>query len=100
MKMTRRGFVGTIGLGSAAGLLSSAGLTSRKQTLAQAESGVFDNGVMQLNQNESARGPGPKTLEAIRQHTTKRVGRGYAPDHVNELRSSIAERVTESQLTT
>ena len=29
MKMTRRGFVGTIGLGSAAGLLSSAGLTSR-----------------------------------------------------------------------
>jgi len=92
MKMTRRGFVGTIGLGSAAGLLSSAGLTSRHANAASyADEVVYDGGIMQLNQNESARGPGPKTMEAIRSHVTKRVGRGYAPDHVNELRSTLAE---------
>jgi len=92
MKMTRRGFVGTIGLGSAAGLLSSAGLTSRHANAASyADEAVYDGGIMQLNQNESARGPGPKTIEAIRSHVTKRVGRGYAPDHVNELRSTLAE---------
>ncbi|MDG1026095.1 MAG: histidinol-phosphate transaminase [Gammaproteobacteria bacterium] len=92
MKMTRRGFVGTIGLGSAAGLLSSAGLTSRHANAASyADEAVYDGGIMQLNQNESARGPGPKTMEAIRSHVTKRVGRGYAPDHVNELRSTLAE---------
>ena len=92
MKMTRRGFVGTIGLGSAAGLLSSAGLTSRHANAASyADEAVYDGGIMQLNQNESARGPGPKPMEAIRSHVTKRVGRGYAPDHVNELRSTLAE---------
>ncbi len=92
MKMTRRGFVGTIGLGSAAGLLSSAGLTSRHANAASyADEAVYDGGIMQLNQNESARGPGPKTMEAIRSHVTKRVGRGYAPDHVNELHATVAE---------
>ncbi|MBL4892829.1 MAG: histidinol-phosphate aminotransferase family protein, partial [Rhizobiaceae bacterium] len=33
----------------------------------------------------------PKTLEAIRSHVTKRLGRGYAPDHVNELRETLAD---------
>jgi len=46
---------------------------------------------MQLNQNESARGPGPKTMEAIHNHTTRRIGRGYSPDHVNELIDVIAD---------
>ncbi|MBL4582866.1 MAG: histidinol-phosphate aminotransferase family protein [Gammaproteobacteria bacterium] len=93
MKMTRRGFVGTVGLGSVAGLLSSTGLTSKNANAAsnyEAEA-VYDGGIMQLNQNESARGPGPKTLEAIRSHVTKRLGRGYAPDHVNELRETLAD---------
>tara|TARA_B110000483_G_scaffold20191_1_gene22360 strand:+ start:197 stop:496 length:300 start_codon:yes stop_codon:yes gene_type:complete len=91
MKMTRRGFVGTIGLGSAAGLLSSAGLTSRNANAASSYESdpAYDGGIMQLNQNESARGPGPKTMEAIRSHVNKRVGRGYAPDHVNELRATL-----------
>ncbi len=95
MATTRREFVKRIGLGAATGLALSHSLSrqgAQAQTLADAERGVFDNGIMQLNQNESARGPGPKTLEAIQAHATKRVGRGYAPDHVNELRSSIAER--------
>ncbi|MEX0963914.1 MAG: histidinol-phosphate transaminase [Pseudohongiellaceae bacterium] len=93
MKMTRRGFVGTLGLGSAAGLLSSAGFSPRYANAASSyeDEAVYDGGIMQLNQNESARGPGPKTMEAIRSHVTKRVGRGYAPDHVNELRATLAD---------
>jgi len=93
MKMTRRGFVGTLGLSSAAGLLSSAGLTSKNANAASnyEADAVYDGGIMQLNQNESARGPGPKTMEAIRSHVTKRLGRGYAPDHVNELQATLAE---------
>ncbi len=93
MNTTRRGFVGTIALGTAAGVLGGASLVNkgaRAQTRAASESGIFDNGIMQLNQNESARGPGPKTMAALRSHITKRVGRGYSPDHVNELRAGIA----------
>jgi len=63
MKTTRRGFVKSVGLGTAAaGLLSGTSLISSPasaQTRADHKSGVYDNGVMQLNQNESARGPGP-----------------------------------------
>ncbi len=94
MKLTRRGFIGALGLGAAAGVLSGSTLISRPsyaQTRAAAMSKVYDGGIMQLNQNESARGPGPRVLEAIREHATKRVGRGYSPDHVNELRSALAD---------
>ncbi len=92
MKTTRRGF-GTIALGAAVGAVSGTTVFSQKvnaQTRAQHAAGEYDNGIIQLNQNESARGPGPNTMEAIRTHTTKRVGRGYSPDHVNELREGIA----------
>ncbi|MGI9252059.1 MAG: pyridoxal phosphate-dependent aminotransferase [Pseudohongiellaceae bacterium] len=95
MKTTRRTFVKTVGFGTALGVLSGASLlttTARAQTRHARIAGLFDNGIIQLNQNESARGPGAKTLEAIREHTSKRVGRGYAPDYVNELRDAIAER--------
>jgi histidinol-phosphate aminotransferase len=94
MKTTRRGFVKSVAWGTAAGALGGTSLlsnTASAQTLAAHASGVYDNGIMQLNQNESARGPGPKTMEAIHNHTSKRVGRGYSPDHVNELRQAIAE---------
>jgi histidinol-phosphate aminotransferase len=94
MKTTRRGFVKTVGLGTAAaGLFAGTTLISKPgyaQTREAHKSGVYDNGVMQLNQNESARGPGPKTLEAIHNHTNKRVGMGYSPDHVNELQEALA----------
>ena len=93
MKVTRRGFVGTVGLGTAAGVLSDTSFFSRPanaQTRVESRSGVYDNGIMQLNQNESARGPGPKTMEALHSHITKRVGRGYSPDHVRELQQAIA----------
>jgi len=92
MNTTRRGFVGTMALGTAAGVLAGASLVkgARAQTRAASESGIYDDGIIQLHQNESARGPGPKTMEALRSHITKRVGRGYQPDHVNELRAGIA----------
>jgi len=92
--MTRRGLITTLGIGTAASLLAGTGLTARSaqaQTREAALAGVYDNGIMQLNQNESARGPGPKTLEAIRAHTTHRLGRGYSPDHVNELQAALAD---------
>ncbi len=93
MKTTRRGFVGTIALGTAAGVLVGTSLFSKEakaQTRVESKSGIYDNGIIQLNQNESARGPGPKTMSALHSHVTKRVGRGYSPDHVNELRDGIA----------
>ena len=94
MKTTRRGFVKSVGLGTAAaGVLAGTSLlssTASAQTRKAIASGVYDNGVMQLNQNESARGPGPRTMEAIHNTISKRVGRGYAPDHVNELRDVLA----------
>lgn len=94
MKMTRRGLITTLGIGTAASLLAGAGLTARSaqaQTREAALAGVYDNGIMQLNQNESARGPGPKTLEAMRAHANHRIGRGYFPDHVNELQAALAD---------
>ncbi len=94
MKITRRGFVGTVGLGTAAGVMSGTSLFGRRasaQTRVESHSGVYDNGIVQLNQNESARGPGPKTMEALHAHVNKRVGRGYAPDHVRELQQAIAD---------
>ena len=93
MKTTRRGFVGTIAVGAAAGVLSGTTFMSKgasAQTREALKTGIHDGGIMQLGSNESARGPGPKTMEALHSHITKRVGMGYAPDHVNELRDGIA----------
>lgn len=93
MDTTRRGFVGTIALGTAAGALAGASLIGRSasaQTRAASKSGIYDDGIIQLSQNESARGPGPKTLEVLSSHINKRVGRGYPADHVNELRERLA----------
>jgi histidinol-phosphate aminotransferase len=93
MLLTRRGFVGTLGLGTAAGVLTGTSLLSSlasAQTREAAMKGVFDGGIMQLNQNESARGPGPNTMKAMHDAISKRVGRGYAPDYMRELQASIA----------
>jgi histidinol-phosphate aminotransferase len=82
-----------VGFGTAAGVLSGPALLNRiaeAQTRTASRSGVYDGGIIQLNQNESARGPGAKTIEAIRSHVTRRVGRGYQPDHVPELEEALA----------
>ncbi len=91
MRATRREFFKAAG--AAGGALGAGALLGRgvlAQTRADHARAVYDGGVIQLHQNESARGPGPRTIEAILRHTTRRVGRGYAPDHVDELRRSIA----------
>ena len=93
MKTTRRDFVGTIALGTAASVLAGTSVLNKgakAQTRADEKSGIYDNGIINLNQNESARGPGPKTMQALHSHVNKRVGRGYSPDHVIELREGIA----------
>ena len=93
MKTTRRGFFKTAGLGTAAGLIGGTTLLTPgafAQSRHARSAGVFDNGIIQLSQNESGRGPGPRVLEAIKAHTSKRVGRGYSPDYVPELQDAIA----------
>jgi histidinol-phosphate aminotransferase len=93
MKLTRRNFVGTLGASAAASLLASTTLVNRgasAQTRVESASKIYDGGIIQLNQNESARGPGPKTLEALHAHVNKRLGRGYSPDHVVELEEVLA----------
>jgi len=79
MKTTRRGFVGTIALGTAADVLAGTSLLNqgaRAQTRTESASDMYDNGIIQLNQNESARGLGPKTVAALHSHINKRVGPG------------------------
>ena len=93
MKTTRRGFFKTAGISTAAGLIGGTAILTPSafaQTRHAMKMGEFDRGIIQLSQNESGRGPGPRVLEAIREHTSKRVGRGYAPDYVPELQESIA----------
>ena len=93
MKTTRRGFFKTAGIGTAASLIGGTAILTPSafaQTRHARTMGEFDRGIIQLSQNESGRGPGPRVLEAIRAHTSKRVGRGYAPDYVPELQESIA----------
>lgn len=95
MKITRRGFVKSAGFGTAAGLIGGTSILTSPvfaQSRADHMAGVFDRGEIHLNQNESGRGPGPKTLEAIRKYTNMRVGRGYAPDFVPELQEALASR--------
>lgn len=99
MNTTRRGFVGTIAPGTAAGVVAGTSLINRKasaQTRAAPQSGVYDDGIIQLHQNESARGPGPNTMEALRSNITKRVGRGYKADYVEELQAAIARNYNVS----
>ena len=60
MKTTRRGFFKTAGLGTAAGLIGGTTLITPSafaQTRHDRSAGVFDNGIIQLSQNESGRGP-------------------------------------------
>ena len=95
MSLTRRGFARTVGLGTA-GVLSSSFIIGRGR-----EAGAFepeladdpdDDGIIRISSNENARGPGPKAMAALHQTITTRTGRGYPPDHTNELVATIAEK--------
>jgi histidinol-phosphate aminotransferase len=95
MSLSRRGFVRTIGLGGAG--LSTALVIGRGRE-AMAFAGDLqvpalqppDDGLIQISSNENARGPGQSSLDALRRAITPRVGRGYPPDYVRTLGTTIA----------
>jgi histidinol-phosphate aminotransferase len=96
MSLSRRGFVRTIGLGGAG--LSTAFVIGRGR-----EAMAFDgaepqalqppvDGVIHIDSNENPRGPGTSSIEALHRAISARVGRGYPPDYVGDLRETIAAR--------
>jgi histidinol-phosphate aminotransferase len=50
-----------------------------------------DGGFIRISSNENPRGPGKKTMEALRASITPRVGRGYPPDYTGDLVETIAD---------
>lgn len=99
MAVSRRGFVRAIGVGST-GFLSTSFIVGRGREAATFEPRstegppgpqVHDDGIIKISSNEDARGPGESAYEAIRRAMTPRMGRGYPPDHRQELTDAIAE---------
>ena len=94
MSLSRRSFVRTIGLGGAG--LSSAFVIGRGREAMAFEGGTLqalqppDDGVIHIDSNENARGPGQSSIEALHRAISPRVGRGYPPDYVGELSRTIA----------
>ena len=95
--MTRRGFVRTVGLGTlgTAGVLSSSFIIGRGREAATFEpeplQEPYDDGIIRISSNENARGPGPRAIGALHETISPRAGRGYPPDHTNELVDTICE---------
>jgi len=93
MSLSRRGFVGAVGLG-AAGLLSTSYVVARGREAAPfepAEDRIWDEGIIRISSNENARGPGPSAIRALHETISPRAGRGYPPDHTDDLVSAITE---------
>jgi len=94
MSLSRRHFFRNLGLGSA-GLLSSSYIIGRGREAMAFEAGAMqapdDGGFIRISSNENARGPGRKTMDALRNAISPRVGRGYPPDNTADLVATIAE---------
>ena len=94
MSLSRRHFFRNLGLGSA-GLLSTPFIIGRgHEAMAFELAGLQppdDGGFIRISSNENARGPGRKTMDALRNAITPRVGRGYPPDYTGDLVGTIAE---------
>ena len=94
MSLSRRHFFRNLGLGSA-GLLSTSFIVGRGREAMAFETGAIqlpdDGGFIRISSNENARGPGRKTMDALRNSLSPRVGRGYPPDHTADLVSTIAD---------
>lgn len=92
MSVSRRSFFHSVGAGTAA--LSAGFITGRGREAMAFEALEFqapdDGGFLRIDSNENARGPGKSALDAIRGSMTARIGRGYAPDNVQELYAAIA----------
>lgn len=94
MSQSRRGFIRSIGLGTA-GLLGSSFIIGRGREAAAFEPAgsrtFLDDGVLKISSNENARGPGPSVMRAIQEAVTPRLGRGYPPDYLAELVDTVAD---------
>jgi histidinol-phosphate aminotransferase len=94
MSLSRRHFFRNVGLGSA-GLLSTPFIIGRGHEAMAFEAGAIqppdDGGVIRISSNENARGPGRKTMDALRNAISPRVGRGYPPDYTGDLTATIAD---------
>src|SRR5947208_1171770 len=94
MSLSRRHFFRNLGLGSA-GLLSTPFIIGRGHEAMAFEAGALqppdDGGFIRISSNENARGPGRKTMDALRNSITPRVGRGYPPDYTGDLVATIAD---------
>src|SRR5262245_25807826 len=94
MSLSRRHFFRNLGLGSA-GLLSTSYIIGRGHEAMAFEAGAIqppdDNGFIRISSNENARGPGRKTIDALKNSISPRVGRGYPPDNTADLVATIAE---------
>jgi histidinol-phosphate aminotransferase len=95
MSLSRRSFVRNIGLGGAG--LSTALVIGRGREAMAFEEGTLqalqppNDGVIHIDSNENARGPGQSSIEALHRAISPRVGRGYSPDYVGELSQTIAK---------
>ena len=89
MSVSRRGFFKTVGWSSAG--FSTSWLAGRTGALPEFGSvlAAAEPAAIRLSNNENNRGPGSKATEAAGGDTA-RMGRGYPPDHVNELVDAIA----------
>jgi histidinol-phosphate aminotransferase len=94
MSLSRRHFFRNLGLGSAA-VLSPAFVIGRGREAMAFEAAEMqppdDGGFIRISSNENPRGPGKKTMEALRASITPRVGRGYPPDYTGDLVETIAD---------
>jgi histidinol-phosphate aminotransferase len=94
MSLSRRYFFRNLGLGGA-GLLSTPFIIGRGHEALAFEAGALqppdDGGFIRISSNENARGPGKKTIDALRNTISPRVGRGYPPDYTGDLAATIAE---------
>jgi histidinol-phosphate aminotransferase len=91
--LSRRQLFRNVGFGSA-GLLSAAFVIGRgREAMAfdAAEQAPDDGGFIRISSNENPRGPGRKTMDALHAAITPRVGRGYPPDNIDELVTTIAD---------
>ncbi len=91
MSVSRRSFVRSVGAGAG---LSTAFIVGRGQEAlafgAEAVQPPDDGGFIRISSNENARGPGKSALQALQYATSARIGRGYPPDHVGDLTTTIA----------
>ena len=94
MSLSRRHFFGNLGLGSV-GLLSAPFIIGRGREAMAFEAAALqppdDGGFIRISSNENARGPGKKTIDALRNTISPRVGRGYPPDYTGDLVATIAD---------